>query len=166
MKGISTKSQMPSPLNNHAFIFGKVGSAREKKAKILIGFKKKVNTLAIEESGMNTSSRTTITVTTRLNERILIEHIATRLTSEATKEKRFWAALSTRKMTHSLHTLSCTTSLLSQQPGWIHLLHLPTGRTTILTHPSERRKVRAKAKARANSLFVNHVRHWRIADNG
>ena len=56
---------------------------------------------------------------------------------------------------------------------------LQTGRTTILTQKlayswskpkneltfhSERRKVRAKA--RASFLFVHHVRHWIIADNG
>ena len=43
-----TKSQMPSSFNNHLFIFGKVGTARKKKAKILLGFGKKINTLAIE----------------------------------------------------------------------------------------------------------------------
>ena len=45
----------------------------------------------------STSSRTTTTGTTRLNKRILIEHTVTRLTLEVTAEKKFWAALSTRK---------------------------------------------------------------------
>ena len=34
-----------------------------------------------------------------------------------------------------------------------------------LTFPSERRKVRAKARARANFLFTHHVFLWRIVDN-
>ena len=83
------------------------------------------------------------------------------------------------KTTRFLHMLLRTTSLLSRRPDWMHLLLLPTGRTTILTQKlayswskpkneltflSERRKERTKA--RASFLFVHHARNWRIADSG
>ena len=86
MKVFSTESQMPTSFNIHVFVFEKVGSARKKKAKIRIVFEKEVNTAAMENlervlvQQTPASSRTTTTVTTRLNERILVEHTATRLT--------------------------------------------------------------------------------------
>ena len=66
-----------------------------KKAKIRISFEKEVNTATKENlervlaTQTPTSSRTTTTVKTRLNERILIEHTVTRLTLEVTAEKKF-----------------------------------------------------------------------------
>ena len=67
----------------------------------------------------STSSRTTTAETLRLNERILIEHSVTHPTLEPTVEKKFQAALSTKKTTHVLHILLRTTSPLLRRPGWI-----------------------------------------------
>ena len=122
MKVTSTKSQMLSSFNIHVFIFGKVGSARKKKAKIHIGFEKEVNTATTENlervlaTQTPTSSRTTTTVTTRLNERILIEHTVTRLTLEVTAEKKFQAALCTRKTTH-VFSICCSERRLYLRGG-------------------------------------------------
>ena len=109
-----------------------------------------------------TSSRTTIKATTRLNERIFIEHTAACLTLEATAEKKFQIALSTTKIDMFSTCVVPAMSLLSRQPGLAQLLSFPTGRITILTQefahswgkpknelifPSEMKKLRAKAKS-------------------
>ena len=133
----------------------------------------------------------TIMMTTRSNWQMLVKLTTTqlqtpikltitKLTPEVTLDKKLWAEMSTRKTTRFLRMLLWMTSLFPRQLNWMQLLFLSTRGTTILTQklahswskpmyklafPSERRKVKARARARANFLFVLHVCHQRIVNN-
>ena len=147
------------------------------------------NTRWLQEKGKHTGSenmeqvliaqtslplKITILMTTRSGKQMLIKPTMAQSIPEALTEKKLPITMTTRKTTRFAHMLLWMTSLFSRQLNWMQLLFLPTRGTTILTQklahswcermykltfPSERRKGRArgKARAKANFLFVHHV---------
>ena len=161
----------------HPRIHLRAGNARRERAKTessvettqtLAGFRRKVNTLAVENLEQMPITQTsfplkiTITMTTRSNSQMLIKHTTTRVTLGVTSEKKLWTAMTTRKTTRFLQMLLWTTSLVWRQLNWTRLLFSLTHGTVILTQksahswckpmykltfPSERSRVKGKGQS-------------------
>ena len=155
-----------------------------KRIQTLVGFRRKVNTLAAENLERTSVQDYDYFDEDKMNLQTPIKPTMPQLTLEAMTKKKLWTMMITRKKTRFLRMLPWMMLLFSRQLNWTRLLfladtwnddidpdvsaHLVQSECTKLTFSQERTKKGVKAKpkvrARADILFDRHICRWRTVD--